>query len=112
MEIHNLMYLICAFILCNKCINHVNDGGHGKYSTHNCVSAFVCLGVVVGGGQVEGLVGKVAGVRTMIAASKRGLHRFPLSSCTCHYGITDATSTFFIQHCSAGKSLQNTSALI
>lgn len=25
---------------------------------------------------------------TMIAASKRGLHGFPLSSCTCHYGIT------------------------
>jgi len=56
----------------------------------------------VGGGKVEGLVGKVAGVSTMIAASKRGLHGFPLTSCTCHYGITDATSTFSIQHCSAG----------
>lgn len=66
-------------------------------TVHTGVFQCVCLGVECvcwGGGQVEGLVGKVAGVRTMIAASKRGLHGFPLSSCTCHYGITDATSTF------------------
>lgn len=40
-----------------------------------CVCVWVCVG-----GQEEGLVGKVAGVRTMIAASKRGLHGFP-----CHH---------------------------
>ena len=65
--------------------------------------------VVVGGVWVEGLVGKVAGLRTMIAASKRGLHGFPLSSCTCHYGITDATSTFFSLFSAAVQS-KHTSA--
>ena len=76
----------------------------------------MCLGGWVwgvwGGGQVQGLVGKVSGVRTMIAASKRGLHGFPPTSCTCHYGITDATSTFSIQRRGAGPEPQNTSTLV
>lgn len=40
----------------------------------------VCLCLRVYGMQVEGLVGKVDGVKTVIAASKRGLHGFP-----CHH---------------------------
>lgn len=84
---------------------------HDVVSTaHSGVFLCVCLRCWVEV-QVEGLVGKVAGIGTMIAASERGLHRFPLSSCTCHYGITDATSTFSIQQCSTGQSLQNTSTL-
>lgn len=55
-----------------------------------------CWSVGDGGeGWGLGLVGKVEGIWAMIAASKRGLHGFPVSSCTCHYGITGATSTFF-----------------
>lgn len=57
-------------------------------------------------GGVLGLVGKVEGIWAMIAASKRGLHGFPVSSCTCHYGITDATSTFFTLLCDDGKALR------
>lgn len=46
--------------------------------TPACVCVLVeGAGVWVGGFQVEGLVGKEDGVKTVIAASKRGLHGFP-----------------------------------
>lgn len=58
-----------------------------------------------GGRRLVRLVGKAW---TMIAASKRGLHRFILSSCTYHYRIMKATSTYSIE----GRSLQNSSTTL
>lgn len=82
--------------------------------TDETIRHWVCLRSVlgVGGGGMLGLAGKVAGKRTMIAAFKRGLHRFTVSSCTCHYGIRGASSAFAVQHLKAGQSLDNTFTLL
>lgn len=98
--VHSIRVLVLGiYIFIN---HHLSCTAWWVQYTQVCFQS-VCL-VAGGGGQVDGLVGKVAVVRTMMAALKRGLHGFPLSSCTCHYGITDTTSTLSSQQCRAKPS--------
>lgn len=67
---------MCCSVLQHTCLNVHEPIGYHVHLRSMCE----------GGGIIR--------ERTMIAAFKRGLHRFPVSSCTCYYGIRGASSTF------------------
>lgn len=78
---------ICAHLFwCNYLVKSVTIYKPQHYKTSGfCTLRWGREGGGVAGGGISRESGRA---RMVIAASKRGLQGFPLSSCTCHYGIT------------------------